>query len=102
MYYVAMIIQLEKFGLLLTSRQLGHEAFQAFRPRLEHRNVAEPLIVDFAGVTTFSPGWSDEFFTALLQSVGGQIHLRHTTNPSVQAILELLEQIHGPRFQRES
>lgn len=97
-----MIIALAKFGHLLSSRELGREAWQAFRPTVEGRNLDEPVIVDFSGVTTFSPSWGDEFFTALLQSVGGTIRLRHTTNPSVQASLELLTEIHGPRFVAES
>lgn len=93
-----MNIQLAKFGHLLVSRELGREAFQAFRPTLEDRNTDEPIIVDFEGVTTFSPSWGDEFFTALLAMTKDALVLRHTTNPSVQATLQLLQDIHGPRF----
>lgn len=97
-----MIIQLSKFGHLLTSRELGREAFQAFRPTLETSSAAEPIIVDFEGVTTFSPSWGDEFFTALFQTMKDQVVLRHTANPSVQATLKLLQEIHGKRFTIES
>lgn len=97
-----MIIQLSKFGHLLSSRELGREAFQAFRPTLEQRDTKEPIIVDFEGVTTFSPSWGDEFFTALLGLTKDQLILRNTSNPSVQATLQLLQEIHGPRFKSES
>lgn len=97
-----MIMRLVKFGHLLTSRELGREAFQAFRPTLERRDEKEPIIVDFEGVTTFSPGWGDEFFTALLGMTKDKLILRHTANPSVKATLQLLQEIHGPRFKIES
>lgn len=97
-----MIITLAKFGHLLSSRELGREAWQAFRPTVEQRDPKEPVVVDFTGVTTFTPSWGDEFFTALLAMVSGKVILRHTTNPSVQATLELLQDIHGARFRIES
>lgn len=97
-----MIIPLVKFGHLLTSRELGREAFQAFRPTLTQRDEKEPIIIDFAGVSTFSPSWGDEFFTALLGMTKDMLILRHTANPSVRATMQLLEQIHGPRFTIES
>ncbi|MBI4426374.1 MAG: hypothetical protein HY567_02255 [Candidatus Kerfeldbacteria bacterium] len=96
-----MIIRLVQFGNLLTSRQLGREAFAAFRATLERERRAEPIVVDFEGVTTFSPSWGDEFLGALLDVVDGPLIVRQATNPSVQATLELLEKIYGPRFRRE-
>lgn len=97
-----MIIKLVKFGNLLSSRELGREAWQAFRQELESRKKTEPIIVDFENVTTFTPSWGDEFFTALLNEIPDKVALRHTSNPSVQATLSLLEEIHGQRFIRES
>ena len=97
-----MTIYLSKFGHLLASRELGREAWQAYRPTFNRRDAEEPVIVDFSGVTTFSPSWGDEFFTALLGTVSGKVILRHTANPSVQATLEVLREIHGGRFKVES
>lgn len=97
-----MIIELIKFGNLLSSRELGREAWQAYRPVFDNRNKAEPVVVDFQGVTTFAPSWGDEFLTALLKEIPGKITLRHTENPSVQATLEILREIHLARFVIES
>jgi len=96
------VIKIAKFGNLLLSRELGREAWQAFRATLEGRDKKEPVIIDFEGVTTFTPSWGDEFFTALLRAVPEKIILRHTTNQSVKATLEMLKEIHGPRFIIES
>lgn len=97
-----MIIMLEKFGHLLSSRELGRESFRAFLPTLRQRKPDEPVIVDFTGVTTFSPSWGDEFFTALITETNGPIIMRHTGNASVQATLHLLREIHGSKIVMES
>jgi hypothetical protein len=97
-----MMIQLSKYGHLLTSRELGRESWQAFWATLQSRDLQEPIIVDFSGVTTFSPSWGDEFFTPLLHKVRGPIILRNTENPSVTATMQLLREIHGDRFSVES
>lgn len=93
-----MIIALSKFGHLLTSRELGREAWQAFSSTFKQRNAKEPVIIDFFGVTTFSPSWGDEFFTPMLEQTSGPLTVRNTANPSVQATLQLLREIHGDRF----
>ena len=96
-----MNISLGKFGSILTSRQLGREALAAFRPTLERIPNTETLVIDFDGVTTFSPSWGDEFLGALLDTYQSRLILKHTTNPSVLATLPLLEQVHGAQFRFE-
>ncbi len=94
-----MKIDLKKFGTTLTSRQLGKEAFAAFRPILENINESEIIEVDFEGVNTFSPSWGAEFLTPLENMFPGRVFLDYTKNPSVKITLELLENIIGKKFQ---
>lgn len=94
-----MKIDLKKFGTTLTSRQLGKEAFSAFRPLLEKINENEVIEVDFEGVNTFSPSWGAEFLTPLLSMFPGKVFFNNTKNPSVKITLELLESIIGKKFQ---
>jgi hypothetical protein len=93
-----MKINIKKFGTTLTSRQAGKEAFLAFQPTLSNVGTNEPIEVDFEGVVTFSPSWGDEFLTPLQKEFDERLTLEHTANPSVQATLELLEQIHKVKF----
>jgi hypothetical protein len=93
-----MIITLKKFGTTLTSRQLGKEAFAAFKPNLSNIDDDELVEIDFEGVTTFSPSWGDEFLSPLLEQYGERLILVNTNNPSVKATLELLKNLEGKNF----
>ncbi len=93
-----MTIELKKFGTTLTSRQTGREAFSALQPLLRDVKNDENIEIDFDGVLTFSPSWGDEFLTPLLNTYRGKLILKNTSNPSVQATLEMLEKITGKIF----
>ena len=88
-----MIIQLNKFGTTLTSRQDGKEAYNAFFSTLQSVSNDEEIEIDFDGVVTFTPSWADEFITPILDTYGNRVKLVHTDNPSVEATLRLLEKI---------
>jgi len=88
-----MIIQLNKFGTTLTSRQDGKEAYNAFLTTLQSVPDDEGIEIDFAGVVTFTPSWADEFITPILDTYGHRVKLLSTENPSVEATLRLLEKI---------
>ncbi|MBI5465759.1 MAG: STAS-like domain-containing protein [Candidatus Kerfeldbacteria bacterium] len=93
-----MVITLNKFGRILTSREIGREAFAAFKSTLATLNDSETLEVDFSGVTTLSPSWADEFVGVLLVSYSDRLILKNTSNPSVKITLELIEKIHQLKF----
>ena len=93
-----MLISLKKFGTTLTSRQLGKEAFAAFKPSLEDVGDGEKIEVDFDGVITFSPSWGAEFLAPLLEKYGKNVVLLNTSNSSVKATLKLLEDFEGMKF----
>ena len=93
-----MIIELIKFGTTLISRQSGKEAFLAFQPALKDVKEDEIIEVDFAGVLTFSPSWGDEFLTPLLVKYGARLVLKNTSNPSVKATIEILQQSTNKNF----
>ena len=88
-----MIIELNKFGTTLTSRQDGKEAYNAFLSTLQAVPDNEEIEIDFDGVVTFTPSWADEFITPILNTYGRRVKLLHTDNPSVKATLRLLEKI---------
>jgi hypothetical protein len=88
-----MLIELKKFGTTLVSRQSGKEAWAAFQPVLEPVLETEDVILDFAGVITFSPSWGDEFITPLQERYKGRLILKNTANPSVRETLKLLEDV---------
>lgn len=97
-----MIILLKKFGAVLTSRQLGKESFNAFKPTLDEIPEDEIVEVDFEGVTTFSPSWGDEFLSPLLEKYGEKLVLLNTQNPSVKTTLELLKDLDNKNFEIQS
>lgn len=82
-----MIIELKKFGTILTSRPAGREAFSAIRPELKRD---EEVQVDFRGVLAVTPSWVDEFLLLLSDYVGGNVKLLSTENTSVIATLRVL------------
>lgn len=96
-----MNIQLKKFGTILISRQTGREAFLALSPFLKDVKGDEIIEVHFDGVLTFSPSWGDEFLTPLLNVYGERLVLKNTSNPSVQATLEMLEKVIGKNFSKK-
>lgn len=93
-----MIIEMKKFGYVLTSRQAGREAFAAFLPSLAGVGEDEEVVVDFDGVNTFSPSWGDEFLTPLAERFGSRLALKNTANPSVALTLETLESVTGRSY----
>lgn len=93
-----MIVELQKFGTTLISRQAGREAFAAFQTVLQEVPPLEKLIIDFRGVLTFSPSWGDEFLTPLQSRFGARLVLRAVENPSVQATMEILEKTNKKKF----
>ena len=97
-----MKIELKKFGTTLISRQNGREAFAAFQSQLSSLSTRDKLELDFEGVITFSPSWGDEFLSPLVKKYDTRLILMNTSNPSVKATLELLEQINKKSFRRSS
>ncbi|MDP2789669.1 MAG: hypothetical protein Q8O51_00915 [bacterium] len=93
-----MIIELQKFGTTLISRQAGREAFSAFSATLQGVPPTEILMADFQGVLTFSPSWGDEFLTPLQAQLGNRFVLHAIENPSVKATVEILEKTNGKKF----
>ena len=95
-----MIIKLEKFGKILLFRENGKKAFLAIQPILKKLKENENIEIDFTGVTTFTPSWGDEFLTPLSKMYGERLILGDSTNPSVLAVLGILEEIAGKAFHK--
>ena len=96
-----MTIYLKKFGTNLNGRQFGKESYSAFKPSLREVSNDENVIVDFDGVITFTPSWADEFLGPLNDEFKDRLILKNTENPSVQASIQMLEQIYQNKFLTE-
>ncbi len=97
-----MILQLGKFGKTLISRELGSEALKALQPTLRELPKEEELEIDFSGVLTLSPSWSDEFLSPLLNLLGDRLVLLPSDNLSVQATLKILQEVNKKPFRIKS
>lgn len=95
-----MTINIAKFGTVLISRQAGKEAYAAFLPSLASLSHEEDILVDFDGVSSFSPSWGDEFLTPLQRQFGDRLILKNITNPSVSLTIVTLEGINGSKFKK--
>ena len=87
-----MIINLKKFGTILSSRPAGREAWLVACAYILPKSEAasEIIEVDFSGVEVLSPSWADEFITPLKAQFGSRIKLLPSTNPTVKATLETI------------
>jgi len=95
-----MIIKLEKFGKILLFQENGKKAFLAIQTNLKKLKENENIEIDFTGITTFTPSWGDEFLTPLLRAYNGRLMLGDTSNPSVLAVLGILEKTSGKVFNK--
>ena len=95
-----MTITITKFGSVLTSRPAGKEAYAAFLPTLAGATENEEVLVDFEGISTFSPSWGDEFLTPLQKMFGDRVALKNLSNPSVALTINTLERINGSKFKK--
>lgn len=93
-----MILQLEKFGKTLISRELGSEALRALQPTLREFPKDEDLEIDFSGVLTLSPSWADEFLSPLFNQLGERLILLPSDNLSVHATLRILQEVNKCQF----
>ncbi|MHB8904125.1 MAG: STAS-like domain-containing protein [Patescibacteria group bacterium] len=96
-----MIIDIKKFGAILTSRQLGKEAFMAFSPNFNNISEEEKIYINFDDIDVFSPSWGDEFLTALYRKFGDHLILKKSSNASVNASVEMLEEANNIKFNIE-
>ena len=93
-----MIIKLEKFGTTLISRTDGKEAYLSLQQTLKDIKENEKIEIDFEGVNTLSAGWGDEVLTPLLNNYGERLIIKNTDNLSVRATIDMLQTIHGKKF----
>jgi hypothetical protein len=96
-----MIVDIKKFGDVLLSRPLGKEALAAFLPNLNKVSEQEKIYINFDGIDVFSPSWGDEFLTPLLKRFGDNLILKKSSNVSVQAVIDILEETNEIKFNIE-
>ena len=82
----------------MIGHELGSEAFKAFQSTLLELAPNEELEIDFSGVLTLSPSWTDEFLSPLLERLGERLVLLLSDNLSVQATLKILQEANKRPF----
>ena len=93
-----MIIEMKKFGSILSSRQSGKEALAAFSPNINSMSNEEKIYINFDGLDVFSPSWGYEFLTALHKKFGDRLILKGSNNGSVNASIKMLEEANNIKF----
>ena len=96
-----MIVKLKQFGESLSTRQAGKDAYGGFLSTLSKLDTDEIIEIDFEGISSLSPSWADEFFSPLLAEYEDRLVLRNSNNLSVNATIDLLENIKGQKFKRK-
>ncbi len=96
-----MIIYVKKFGDILLSRPSGKESLMAFSHNFNNISEAEKIYVNFEEIDVFSPSWGDEFLTALYRKFGNRLILKKSSNASVNASVEMLEEANNIKFNIE-
>jgi hypothetical protein len=94
-----MIIELKKFGQILTSRDDGHEAYLSLQNNIIKK---EKIVISFDNTRVLTPGWADEFLTPLFKKFNDKLLLKKTDNPSVKATIETLEEVNKIKFKRRN
>lgn len=86
-----MLIEIKKFGNLLTSRPAGREAVLVAKAYILPKETTEEIVLDFSGVDVLSPSWADEFIQGIKEIFpNNKITYINTDNQSVKATLEIL------------
>ena len=87
-----MLIELKKFGKVLSSRPSGKEAYMSAKAYILPQDNSDDtsIEIDFRGVDVLSPSWADEFLTPITEEKKYTVKLLHCGNPTVVATLELL------------
>ncbi len=85
-----MIIEVKKFGEILTSRPAGREAYLSAKAYILPRDVDEKIVLDFSGVKVLAPSWADEFVTKIIEDYPNKIEFLNTDNNSIQETLNIL------------
>lgn len=88
-----MIIELKKFGEILTSRPAGRDAALAIKAYLKPK-VGEKIELDFVGVLSVGPSWLDEVLTLLHEEYGANRVVCLPSNNS--SVIESLKAIQRP------
>lgn len=86
-----MLLELKKFGNILSSRPAGKDAWLSARAYLfDSLKQDEKIEVDFSGVSVLSPSWAEEFLARLKKTYSRQVVFLSSDNPSVKASLEII------------
>ena len=83
-----------KYGEILSSRIEGREAALGALAYEQGLREAHSLELDFAGVKVMTPSWLGDFVQTLQSETNLKIHFTNTTNPTVLASIEAIDEEH--------
>jgi hypothetical protein len=85
-----MIIEVKKFGDILTSRPAGREAALICLAYFKGVNTATDLSLDFEGVEVMTPSWLSEFIQTLQEKGIPKPQFLPSENPTVNSSIEFI------------
>lgn len=86
-----MILEVKKFGEVLSSRPAGREAALVTLSYFIKNTGDQKLEIDFKDVLVMTPSWLSEFIQTLKEKKQIQITFFKTDNPSVISSLEIIQ-----------
>ena len=81
---------LKTYGTVLVGRSEGTEAFVALEKNMQDIPDDEVLFFDFSDITTFAPGWCDEFFGEATIKYPGRIVIDESINEGLKKPFEVI------------
>lgn len=82
-----MIIDMSKYGTILTGRDFGKQAMSELKPLLEH-----PVKLDFSGVTSLGSSFGDEVVPVIAQKQNNQLTVIGPNNAVWDCLLQIAEE----------
>lgn len=86
-----MILEINKFGEVLSSRSAGREAALVTISYLAKGQKDLVLEIDFKGILVMTPSWLSEFVQTLQEKSQFKIKFLKSDNPSVVSSIEIIQ-----------
>lgn len=86
-----MILEVKKFGEVLSSRSAGREAALVTLSYFAKNHDDKGLEIDFKDVLVMTPSWLSEFVQTLQEKSTLQIKFLESENPSVVSSIEMIQ-----------
>lgn len=86
-----MILEVKKFGDVLSSRSAGREAALVTLSYLARDKNDLVLEIDFTDILVMTPSWLSEFVQTIQEKSELEVKFMESSNPSVVSSLEIIQ-----------